>query len=90
MPATFAHGSGAIANYGSYEFKVIQYQLNSPLRAQSDGIPFNYLPMGSHHRGGGNFLMADGSVHYVSELVAFDIYRGLATCNRGESVHLDR
>jgi prepilin-type N-terminal cleavage/methylation domain-containing protein len=75
-------------NYVSYAFKVLQYQLNSPLQRDADGIPFNYLPMGSHHPGGANFLVADGGVQYLSDQIQFTVYRGLATCNRGEVVQV--
>ena len=75
-------------NYVCYAFKVIQFQVNSPLQRSVDGIPFNYLPMGSHHPDGANFLAADGSVHFLNDRIEFDVYRSLATCNRGEVVHL--
>lgn len=33
----------------------------------------------SDHRGGANFMMADGSVHFISENIQINIYRGLST-----------
>ena len=64
------------------------------------GLPMNYKPDGqqypdatdwqdsmgfrSRHVGGGNFTMGDGSVRFISETIATDIYRGLATIDGGE------
>jgi prepilin-type N-terminal cleavage/methylation domain-containing protein/prepilin-type processing-associated H-X9-DG protein len=74
---------------GMYAFKVVS---SSPLNAHvdrvADGIPFNYLPFGSHHPGGGNFLFGDGSVHFISETISFNTYKYLATCNGGEAAEL--
>jgi prepilin-type N-terminal cleavage/methylation domain-containing protein len=72
---------------GSYALKVLQYQLNSPLGI-SDGIPFNHLPMGSHHPGGADFLAADGSALFLTGQIQYSVYRELATCNRGGVVQL--
>ncbi|MBX9790232.1 MAG: DUF1559 domain-containing protein [Pirellulales bacterium] len=33
----------------------------------------------SDHRGGGNFMMADSSVHFITEGIDMPIYRGLST-----------
>lgn len=73
---------------GSYAFKVIQYPLGAKIDRTADGIPFNHLPFGSHHMGGSNFLMADGSVHFLSNFMDFDVYRRLATCNGQENAQL--
>ncbi len=42
----------------------------------------------SMHPGGAQFVMADGSVHFVSESIDHNIYRGLATRNGGETAGL--
>jgi prepilin-type processing-associated H-X9-DG protein len=76
---------GALSGGGLYAFKVINTcPLNSKLGRGTDGIQFNYLPFGSFHPGGGNFLHGDGSVHFVSETINFTTYKSLATCNGGE------
>jgi prepilin-type N-terminal cleavage/methylation domain-containing protein/prepilin-type processing-associated H-X9-DG protein len=41
----------------------------------------------SDHRGGGNFLYADGSVTFISDSIAAPIYRGASTIAGGESVN---
>jgi prepilin-type N-terminal cleavage/methylation domain-containing protein/prepilin-type processing-associated H-X9-DG protein len=64
-------------------------------------IPLNYADPGanysnwpnryafhSKHQGGGNFCMADGSVHFVSENISLDIYRALATIHGDEPFSL--
>jgi prepilin-type N-terminal cleavage/methylation domain-containing protein/prepilin-type processing-associated H-X9-DG protein len=73
---------------GSYTFKVIEYPINAGLQRGADAIPFNHLEMGSHHPGGANFLMGDGSVHFLPETIDMEVYRGLATCDGGENVGL--
>jgi prepilin-type N-terminal cleavage/methylation domain-containing protein/prepilin-type processing-associated H-X9-DG protein len=42
----------------------------------------------SDHPGGGNFLFADGSVHYFSDSIDMAIYRGLSTHQSAEPVVL--
>ena len=42
----------------------------------------------SRHPGGANFLMADGSVHFLSESIDFKLYNHLGTRDGGEAVQL--
>jgi prepilin-type N-terminal cleavage/methylation domain-containing protein/prepilin-type processing-associated H-X9-DG protein len=42
----------------------------------------------SNHSGGGNFMMADGSVHFVQEDMEIEVYRALSTVAGGEDVSL--
>jgi prepilin-type N-terminal cleavage/methylation domain-containing protein/prepilin-type processing-associated H-X9-DG protein len=72
----------------SYTFKVLQYPLNAKLDRIADGIAYNHLPMGSYHAGGANFLMGDGSVHWIGNSIDFTTYRSLATCNGREVANL--
>jgi prepilin-type processing-associated H-X9-DG protein len=43
----------------------------------------------SRHPGGVQFVMADGSVHFVNESIDHNIYRGLSTRNGGEAVSVE-
>jgi prepilin-type processing-associated H-X9-DG protein len=38
----------------------------------------------SLHPGGANFLFADGSVHFVTDTIAFRVYQALSTIQGGE------
>ncbi len=49
---------------------------------------FNDLYFGSRHPGGVNFMMADGSVHFVNENIDFTLYGDLGTVAGGEPVSL--
>ena len=71
-----------------YAAKVLEHPVNAQVSRHADGIPFNYLPHGSFHPGGASFLLADGSVSFLSEGVKFDLYRNLGTCNGGEQANL--
>lgn len=42
----------------------------------------------SLHPGGAQFVMGDGSVHFVTDSISHDVYRGLATRDGGETVNL--
>jgi prepilin-type processing-associated H-X9-DG protein len=44
--------------------------------------------MGSFHPGGCNFVMGDGSVHFVSEEIDLPIYKQLGTVAGGEPASL--
>ncbi len=47
-------------------------------------IAFNDLFFGSHHPGGAVFLLAEGSVHFMSESLAMGAFRDLSTRRGGE------
>ncbi|MDY0170677.1 MAG: DUF1559 domain-containing protein [Thermoguttaceae bacterium] len=72
----------------SYAFKTVVHPLNSQFDRVSDDVPFNHLPFGSCHPGGGHFAAADGSVHFLSESTSLDLYRRLMTVDGGESVSI--
>ena len=46
--------------------------------------PFNDMPMGSHHAGGAHFVLADGSIRFLSDEIDMNIYLGLSTRGGGE------
>ena len=47
-------------------------------------VGFNDISFGSNHPGGCQFAMVDGSNHFVSETIDFDVYLSLASRNGGE------
>ena len=59
--------------------KGIQDGINSPYNG------FNLIAFSSYHPSGANFSMGDGSVHFVSDSIDINIYRGQASRN-GEEV----
>lgn len=69
----------------TYAFRVLQYPINAKVDRNADGIPFNHLPMGSHHPLGAQFVFGDGSVHFLRDNMSIALYRGYATVNGGES-----
>ncbi len=75
---------GASAGNASYTFRVAEHPINAKLHRIKDGIPFNYLPLGSFHPGGASFLVADGSVRFLSESMDMETYQSLSTCNGSE------
>lgn len=56
-------------------------KLNLGLKKRADTTGF-----GSHHVGGSHFLMADGSVRFVSEQISVITYRDLSTIDDGQEV----
>ncbi|MBR9804637.1 DUF1559 domain-containing protein [bacterium] len=47
----------------------------------------NWANFGGEHKGGTQFLFADGSVHFVSENIYFDLYQDLGDKADGETVN---
>jgi hypothetical protein len=70
---------------GNYAIKVAEHGPNIEINRDIDGVHFNHLPMGSYHVGITVFLMADGSVHNISDSVDFDTYQAAATANGNEN-----
>jgi hypothetical protein len=73
---------------GSYSFKVVEFTINARLNRDDSLVKFNHLPMGSHHPGGANFLVGDGSVHFLSENIDLETYKELCTVDGGEHASL--
>jgi prepilin-type N-terminal cleavage/methylation domain-containing protein len=78
-------GSTNDTHRGVYSCKAVKdFPLNARVNRTVDGVPFNYLPFGSYHSGGGIFAIGDGGVHFVDEGIDFDVFKNLATCNGHE------
>lgn len=61
--------------------------INTPVLATA--TVFNDIAMGSHHPGGTNFNLADGSVRFVSQTVNLGVYRSTASRDGGESLTIE-
>jgi prepilin-type processing-associated H-X9-DG protein len=77
-------------NLGAYACKALLYSPNTQIDRVNDGAKFNYLPMGSYHPGGVNFLLADGSVAFLPGSLDLTTYQNMATCSGGEIANLSR
>ncbi len=73
---------------GNYTAKVLEHPINAKVDRVADAVGYNHLPMGSFHPGGCNFVMGDGSVHFVSEEIDLPIYKQLGTVAGGEPASL--
>jgi prepilin-type N-terminal cleavage/methylation domain-containing protein/prepilin-type processing-associated H-X9-DG protein len=80
--------SGASTAMHSFAFKVVQYPLNAQVNRNDESFPYNHLPFGSKHPGGGNFAWGDGSVRFLADATAEEVLVALATCNGRETISL--
>ncbi len=78
---------------GPYGFKVLENSPNACVVRNSgscvtgNAINFNYLPLGSFHPGGTQFVNVDGSVHLITDNINIEVYKDLATANGEEPVN---
>ncbi len=77
---------GANTAFGSYAFKVAEITPDTRIDRIADGVPFNYLPMGSFHPGATQFLLADGSVMPINHGFSLIVYQTMATANQQDVV----
>jgi len=79
--------SASTPERGMFALKGIMHQPNAEVDrvpASGTGVHFNWLPMGSFHHGGVNFLLGDGSAKFLLETIDLTLYKQLATCNGRE------
>ncbi len=75
---------GANDGKASYSMKAVVHPVNSRVERIRDSIPYNFLPFGSYHPGGSNFLMGDKRVVFLNEGIEIDILRAMSTIDGGE------
>jgi prepilin-type N-terminal cleavage/methylation domain-containing protein/prepilin-type processing-associated H-X9-DG protein len=73
-------------NGGSGTTKNVTYPINSTF--YSNGNNFNDISFGSNHTGGCNFVMGDGSVHFIHEEIDLSLYKALASIKSREVASL--
>jgi prepilin-type processing-associated H-X9-DG protein len=61
---------------------------DSPGSGITNPIPARTCGFKSRHPGGANFSMADGSVHFISETIDFQVVNALGTRDGGEVAQL--
>jgi type II secretory pathway pseudopilin PulG len=83
---------GAVWSYGYiYTNGSTLYRLNVDKREANTQPPpdTKYGSFRSQHVGGAHFLLVDGSVHFISENIDFNLYQHLSTRGAGEVVTLE-
>lgn len=78
--------TGHPTSFGSYVFKAIEYVPNQRCDRQgfAPATYFNWLPMGSFHPQGVNAAFGDGSIRFVAETIALDVWKAAATADGRE------
>ena len=69
---------------GLYAAKFVNFAPNQVVMRDVGGVQFNELPFGSYHAGGFLGVYGDGSVRWVDDFVAIDVYKAQATAAGGE------
>ena len=78
--------SGDTAGAAHYTTKNVARGIGPAGWSNSTTRRFGDVRFGSNHTGGAQFLLADGSVRFVSENVDFNTYQALATRGEGEVI----
>ena len=81
---------GGSTGMGAFTYKSVKWPINIGLHSTSSVYSaFNNVgPFGSHHPGGANFALADGSVRFLPETIDMKNYLGLASRNGHEVIEL--
>jgi prepilin-type N-terminal cleavage/methylation domain-containing protein len=67
-----------------YAAKNVNLAPNQVVMRDVGGVLFNELPFGSYHPGGLLATYGDGSVRWIDDFIAIDVYKALATAAGGE------
>jgi prepilin-type N-terminal cleavage/methylation domain-containing protein len=71
---------------GVYAAKYVNLSPNQVVMRDVGGVQFNELPFGSKHPGGMLGVFGDGSVRWIDDFVAIEVYKAQATAAGGEVV----
>ncbi len=89
----FGGGNGTTHVMGSTEvplnYRVPASAPTSPIGAAFDEVDRRLSAFGSGHASGANFVLADGSVHFVSNNIDFVIYQAMSTRQNYEVVDFE-
>ncbi|MFM1903069.1 MAG: hypothetical protein RLZZ440_969, partial [Planctomycetota bacterium] len=69
-----------------YSAKTVGLPPNQTVMRDIAGIDFNELPFGSRHQGGMLAVFGDGSVRWVDDFIAANVYKALSTIDSQEAV----
>jgi len=83
-------GASSGAGFASYACKNVNRGIGPAGWANSTTQRFNDVRFGSNHVGGAQFLLADGSVRFVSENIDFNTYQASASRDDGEVLSINQ
>ena len=78
------HNHHSTAYYCNGDYSSCHAPLNYMPDPPTPNDWWNVISFRSLHPGGAQFCLADGSVHFVSETIDYDLYRALSTKAGGE------
>lgn len=74
----------------NYDVCAVVYPINALTDANGTATSgkLNWIPFGSDHTHGVNFVVADGSVSFIADSIDLNLYKALCTVGRGEMAKL--
>lgn len=87
----WTQGATSGGGFASYACKNVQWAIGpSGWQSGNSNRLFNDVRFGSNHVGGAQFLLADGSVTFVSENIDLDTYKAVASRDEGLTRQLNQ